>query len=362
MPSLQAQKEWMEMAEGNADSGGKDYKWAGVDIEAADRAVELIKDKVAGTLRPEVMAGVGGFNALFELDLSRYKKPVLVSSTDGVGTKLKLAQMLDKHDTVGIDLVAMCADDVVTCGAEPLFFQDYIATGKVVPEKVADIVTGVASGCERAGCALVGGEIAEHPGVMDEDEYDLAGFCVGVVDKDRIIDGSRVKPEDKIIGIVSSGLHSNGFSLARKLLFDSGEFNLDDQAKELSNPLGRELLTPSFIYAPGVLKVAEACSLKAVAHVTGGGITDNLPRVIPDNLDAQIFTGSWPVKNVFTFIQRVGQIDLFEMFRVFNMGIGMLLVLGAADVRKALEVLDMNLYRAYEIGEITEGSGVVRYS
>jgi phosphoribosylformylglycinamidine cyclo-ligase len=351
----------MEMAKGRVETGGIDYRWAGVDFEAADKAVELIKQKVGQTMRPEVIAGVGGFSALFELDLSRYKNPVLVSSTDGVGTKLKLAQLLDKHDTVGIDLVAMCADDVVTCGAEPLFFQDYIATGKVVPEKIAEIVSGVADGCKKAGCALIGGEIAEHPGVMAEDDYDLAGFCVGVVEKDGVIDGSRVKSEDKVIGIASSGLHSNGFSLARKLLFESGDFNLDDQTKELAYPLGQELLTPSFIYAPAVLKVARECDLKAVAHVTGGGITDNLPRVIPDGMSADIYLGTWPVKNVFTFLQKVGDIDLFEMLRVFNMGLGMLLVVAAGDAREALRVLDLSLYRAYEVGEITEGSGGVRY-
>lgn len=225
------------MPEENEEQQAKDYKWAGVDTAAADRAVELIKEKVSATLRPEVLAGIGGFGAMFELDLSRYRNPILVSGTDGVGTKLKLAQMLDKHDTVGIDLVAMCADDVVTCGAEPLFFQDYVACGEVVPEKIAEIVGGVADGCLKAGCALVGGEIAEHPGVMDPDEYDLAGFCVGVVEKDAIIDGSKIKPEDKIIGITSSGLHSNGYSLARKLLFDSGDFNLDDKTREIANPL-----------------------------------------------------------------------------------------------------------------------------
>ena len=337
----------------------KDYKWAGVDTDAADRAVELIKEKVASTMRPEVLAGIGGFGALFELDLAKYRNPVLVSGTDGVGTKLKLAQMMDKHDTVGVDLVAMCADDVVTCGAEPLFFQDYIATGKVVPEKIADIVGGVAEGCSKAGCSLIGGEIAEHPGVMEPDDYDLAGFCVGVVEKDRIIDGSRVKAEDRIIGITSSGLHSNGYSLARKLLFESGDFNLDDQTKEFANPLGRELLTPSLIYAPAVLKVAEACDVKAVAHITGGGITDNLPRAIPDTFDAEISTGTWPVKNIFTFIQRVGGIDLFEMLKTFNMGLGMILVVAAGDARKALQVLDMNLYRAFEVGEIVPGRGVV---
>lgn len=339
----------------------KSYKWAGVDIEAADKAVDLIKDKVASTMRPEVLTGLGGFGALFELDLQKYRNPVLVSGTDGVGTKLKLAQMMDRHDTVGIDLVAMCADDVVTCGAEPLFFQDYIATGKVIPEKMADIVSGVAEGCVKAGCALIGGEMAEHPGVMGADDYDLAGFCVGVVEKDRIIDGSTLKPEDKIIGIASSGLHSNGYSLARKLLFDSGDFNLDDQTKEFANPLGRELLTPSFIYAPAVLKVAEECDVKAVAHITGGGITENLPRVMPDDLNAEVHLGTWPVKNIFTFIQRVGNIDLFEMLRTFNMGLGMMLVVSAGDARKALQVLDMNLYRAYVVGEMAPGKGLVMY-
>jgi len=349
------------MAEADEEQREVTYKWAGVDIEAGTRAVELFAEKIKATRRPEVLSDIGGFGALFELDLSRYDNPVLVSSADGVGTKIKLAQMLEKHGTVGIDLVAMCADDVVTCGAEPLFFQDYIATGKVDPERIAEIVGGVADGCVKAGCALVGGEVAEHPGVMGPDDYDLAGFCVGVVEKSRIIDGSSVKPEDRLIGIVSSGLHSNGYSLARKLLFDSGDFNLDDQPKELGFPIGRELLTPSFIYAPVVLKVAEACSLKAVAHITGGGITDNLPRVIPGNVNAEVHIGTWPVKNVFTFIQKVGGIDLFEMLKTFNMGLGMMLVVPPGDVRKALEVLDMNLFRAFEVGEIVEGSGQVRY-
>lgn len=347
------------MAEENEQ---RDYKWAGVDIAAADEAVELIREKVASTVRPEVLSGIGGFSALFELDLSKYKNPVLASGTDGVGTKVKLAQMLDKHDTLGIDLVAMCADDVVTCGAEPLFFQDYIATGKVVPEKIASLVGGVADGCLKAGCSLVGGEIAEHPGVMHPDDYDLAGFCVGVVEKDRIIDGSKVKPEDRIIGIGSSGLHSNGYSLARKLLFESGEFNLDDHTKEFANPLGLELLTPSIIYAPAILRLMMECDIKAMAHVTGGGISDNLPRVLPSNMHAEIMYGSWPVKNIFTFLQKVGDIDLYEMLRTFNMGLGMLLVVPPSQVRKALQVLDMSLYRAFEIGEIAPGGGPVVYN
>lgn len=349
------------MVGGDKEKGEVTYKWAGVDIEAADRAVEIIKQKVSSTMRPEVLSGIGSFSAMFELDLTRYKHPVLVSSADGVGTKLALARMLGRHDTVGIDLVAMCADDVVTCGAEPLFFQDYIAAGSVDPERIGSIVEGVAAGCVSAGCSLVGGEIAEHPGVMEPDDYDLAGFCVGVVEKEAVIDGSRVKPEDRIIGLLSSGLHSNGYSLVRKLLFEEGDFNLEDQPKDLGFPLGRELLTPSFIYASSVLKVAEQCDLKAVAHVTGGGITGNLPRVIPDNMNAEIHLGSWPVKNIFTFIQRVGEIDLFEMLSTFNMGLGMLLVVGAASARLAIEVLESSLTRAFEVGEIAEGTGQVRY-
>jgi phosphoribosylformylglycinamidine cyclo-ligase len=341
---------------------GKDYRWAGVDIEAADRAVELIKEKVAKTIRPEVMAGVGGFSSLFELDLSRYTNPVIVSGTDGVGTKLKLAQMMDKHDTVGIDLVAMCADDVVTCGAEPVFFQDYIATGKVVPEKIADIVGGISDGCLKAGCSLIGGETAEHPGVMGPDDYDLAGFCVGVVEKDGIIDGSTVQPEDRIIGLGSSGLHSNGYSLARKLLFEEDDFNLDDQIKEMAYPLGLELMTPSIIYSRGVLEVMKECHVRAIAHITGGGLTDNLPRVLPESMHAEVMFGTWPVKNIFTFIQKVGEIDIFEMLRTFNMGVGMALVVPPSEARTALRVLDMNLYRAFEIGEIAPGPGPVRYS
>ena len=340
---------------------GATYDWAGVDIDAADRAVELIKEKVEATMRPEVLGGVGGFGSLFELDLSRYENPVLVSGTDGVGTKLRLAQMMDRHDTVGVDLVAMCADDVVTCGAEPLFFQDYIACGKVVPGKIADIVGGVAEGCGKAGCALVGGEIAEHAGIMDPDDYDLAGFCVGVVEKDRIIDGSRVKPGDRVVGVLSSGLHANGYSLVRKLLFEVGGFKLDERPEGLGLPLGQELLVPSLIYVPGVLKVAGECDLRAAAHVTGGGITENLPRVIPGDTSAEIVLGSWPVADIFTFIQRVGDIDPPEMLRVFNMGLGMLLVVPPSDVRRALQVLDAGAYRAFEVGEIVEGMGEVLY-
>ncbi|MFH1148846.1 MAG: phosphoribosylformylglycinamidine cyclo-ligase [Actinomycetota bacterium] len=339
----------------------KDYRWAGVDIDAADRAVSLIKDAVSSTLRPEVLTDLGGFSSLFRLDPSRYDEPVLACGTDGVGTKLKLAQMLGVHDTVGIDLVAMCADDVVCCGAEPLFFQDYLACGRVVPERISQIVGGVAEGCRKAGCALTGGEIAEHPGVMDPDDYDLSGFCVGVVERSRIIDGSRIVPEDRIVGIGSSGLHSNGFSLVRKLFFESGEFNLDDSYKGFAKPLGLELLTPSAIYAKGVLEVAARCDLKAVAHVTGGGITDNLPRVIPEDMDAVIYTGSWPVSNIFTFIRKAAGLDLHDMMRTFNMGLGMLLIVPPSEVREVIRMLDAGMYRAWEVGEVAKGQNTVIY-
>lgn len=347
--------------EAGEEADRRDYRWAGVDIEAADEAVEMIRPMTASTTRPGVMGGIGGFSALFELDPGKYRNPVLVSGTDGVGTKLELARMMGRHDTVGIDLVAMCVDDVVTCGAEPLFFQDYIATGKVVPERIAEIVSGIASGCKKAGCALSGGEIAEHPGVMGDDYYDMAGFCVGVVEKERIIDGSRVSPEDRLIGIHSSGLHSNGYSLVRKILFDSGDFDLSDQPRDLAYPLGQELLTPSHIYAPVILELAGECDLRAAAHITGGGITGNLARVLPSGTGAMVYTGSWPVKNIFSFIQKAGSIDPFEMLRTFNMGLGMILVVPPSQARKALEILDRNLYRASEVGEIVEGTCNVRY-
>lgn len=338
------------------------YAAAGVDIEAGDRAVELMKESVARTHRPEVLGGLGGFAGFFDASsLAGYKRPVLATSTDGVGTKVAIAQAMDRHDTIGQDLIGMLVDDLVVVGAEPLFVTDYISCGKVVPERIAAIVKGIARGCEIAGAALLGGETAEHPGLLEADEYDIAGATTGVVEYDRILGADRIRPGDVVVAMRSSGLHSNGYSLARKLLFDSGDFNLDDQTKEFANPLGRELLTPSFIYAPAVLKVAEECDVKAVAHITGGGITENLPRVMPDDLNAEVHLGTWPVKNIFTFIQRVGNIDLFEMLRTFNMGLGMMLVVSAGDARKALQVLDMNLYRAYVVGEMAPGKGLVMY-
>ncbi|MDD5447938.1 MAG: phosphoribosylformylglycinamidine cyclo-ligase [Actinomycetota bacterium] len=341
---------------------GADYLWAGIDLGAASDAVRLIGEKVSSTMRPEVMGRVGGFGAMFKLDTSRYREPILVSATDGVGTKLKIAQMMDRHDTVGIDLLAMCADDVVTTGAEPLFFEDYIATGKLVPEKIAAIVGGMAEGCKKAGCALIGGETAEHPGVMEPDEYDLAGFCVGVVEKSEIIDGSRVKLSDSIVGIASAGLHSNGYSLVRKLLFDSGDYKLGDRIADFGFELGEELLAPSHIYARAVLKTIKSCEIGAIAHVTGGGITENLPRVLPKGMGAEIEVGSWEVLPIFKFLQKVGNVDLAEMFRVFNMGVGMLLVMDPGWVPRAIEIIEGEGYKAYEIGKIIgEGEGV-RYS
>lgn len=339
----------------------KSYRWAGVDIEAAEHAVELIGDHVETTRRPEMIGGVGGFGSLFELDTTKYRNPVLVSGTDGVGTKLKLAQMMGSHGSVGIDLVAMCADDVVSCGAEPLFFQDYISTGKVVPALISEIVSGIANGCRKAGCSLTGGEIAEHPGVMAPDDYDLAGFCVGVVERDRIIDGREIAPGDTIIGIASSGLHSNGYSLARKLLFDEGGFSLDDRHGIFAGTLGEELLTPSFIYAKTVLSLAGAVSLKGVAHITGGGITDNLPRVLPEGTGASVVLGSWPVTNIFTFLQDVGDIDLFEMLSTFNMGIGMVLVVSRDEAERTMGIVSREGFRPFRIGEIVSGDRTVRY-
>lgn len=343
-------------------TSGADYLWAGIDLDAASDAVRLIGEKVSSTMRPEVMGQVGGFGAMFKLDTSRYREPILVSSTDGVGTKLKIAQMMNRHDTVGIDLLAMCADDVVTTGAEPLFFEDYIATGKVVPERIAAIVGGMAEGCQKAGCALVGGETAEHPGVMEPNEYDLAGFCVGVVEKSEIIDGSMVKPSDSIVGIASSGLHSNGYSLVRKLLLDSGDYKLSDWIADFGFELGEELLTPSHIYARTVLEIIKSCEIRAIAHVTGGGITENLPRVLPKGIGAEIEVGSWDVPPIFKFLQKVGNIETAEMFRVFNMGIGMLLVMDSGWVPRAIEIIEGEGYKAYEIGRTAEESEGVCYS
>ena len=333
------------------------YKEAGVDVEAGKRAVELMAGEVSSTFRPEVISSLGGFSALFDARFEGMRHPVLVSSVDGVGTKVKVAQMLDRHDTIGLDLVAMCVDDIVTCGAEPLFLLDYLAMGKVKPEKVKEIVSGIARGCRRAGCALVGGETAEHPGVLEEDEYDLAGFVVGVVERDRIIDGSEIQPGDVVIGLHSTGLHANGYSLARKIFFEVNDFDPDDRLKGLSGTLGETLLTPTEIYAPGILRLLREVKVKGIAHITGGGIIENLPRILPNHVDAFIDLTTWHPPNIFGIIQKMGGIDEVEMYRTFNMGIGMVLVVGLEDHRQAIHVLGLSHYRAVRIGDIREGTG-----
>ncbi|MBN2027003.1 MAG: phosphoribosylformylglycinamidine cyclo-ligase [Actinobacteria bacterium] len=345
--------------EGNIEESSRplSYSDAGVDIEAGSKAVELIKEDVASTLRPEVLSELGGFGALFSARFEGYDDPVLVSSVDGVGTKLKVAQMLDRHDTIGIDLVAMCVDDIVTCGAEPLFFLDYLAMGKVDPRKVKDIVSGIARGCKRCGCALIGGETAEHPGVMEEDEYDLAGFAVGVVDRGRMIDGSRIVPGDVVIGLMSTGLHSNGYSLARKIFFELNDFDPGDRLRGLSATLGDELLTPTEIYAPGILRLREEIDVKGIVHVTGGGLIENVPRVLPGGVDATIDMTGWHPPSIFKIIRDMGKVDEVEMFKAFNMGIGMVVIVDVGDLRQALSVLSLANYRAARIGELREGTG-----
>jgi len=333
------------------------YSDAGVDIEAGNKAVEMIKEEVASTLRPEVLSELGGFGALFSARFEGYEDPVLVSSVDGVGTKLKVAQMLERHDTIGIDLVAMCVDDIVTCGAEPLFFLDYLAMGKVDPRKVRDIVAGIARGCKRCGCALIGGETAEHPGVMEEAEYDLAGFTVGVVDRGKMIDGSRIVPGDVVIGLMSTGLHSNGYSLARKIFFELNDFDPGDRLRGLSATLGDELLTPTEIYAPGILRLMKEIDVKGVVHVTGGGLIENMPRVLPGGVDATIDMTGWHPPNIFKIIQDMGKVDEVEMFKTFNMGIGMVVIVDVGDFRQAISVLGLANYRAARIGEMHEGTG-----
>jgi phosphoribosylformylglycinamidine cyclo-ligase len=330
-----------------------------VDTRAGNQAVELIKEDVASTFRPEVLSELGGFGALFSGKLEGYTDPVLVSSVDGVGTKLKVAQMLDRHDTIGVDLVAMCADDIVTCGAEPLFMLDYLAMGKIDPHKVKSIVSGIARGCQRCGCALIGGETAEHPGVMEEDDYDLAGFMVGAVEKDKIIDGSRIVPGDVIIGLMSSGLHSNGYSLVRKIFFEINDFDPGDRLRGLSATLGEELLIPTEIYAPGILRLASEVEVKGVVHVTGGGLVENVPRVLPKGVDAKIDLTAWHPPSIFKILRDMGKIDEVEMFKTFNMGVGMAVIVDLGDFRQATHVLGLANYRAVRIGEIHPGTGGV---
>lgn len=335
-------------APGNA-SPSISYRDAGVDIDAGNRLVDLIKPLAKRTHRPGVMGGLGGFGALFELPLDRYREPVLVSGTDGVGTKLKLAIALDKHDTIGIDLVAMCVNDLVVQGAEPLFFLDYFATGKLDVDVASRVVAGIATGCEQAGAALVGGETAEMPGMYSAGDYDLAGFCVGVVEKSKIIDGSRVAAGDTLIGIASSGPHSNGYSLVRKLIEVSGAA-LDAPCGETT--LGEALLAPTRIYVKPLLELIATCEVRALAHITGGGLLENLPRVMPPGTRALIDAGSWRRPPVFDWLQSAGHVDPQEMYRTFNCGIGMVVCMPANQADAALEQLRGVGEDAWIIGEI----------
>ncbi len=338
------------------------YKDAGVDIDEGERFIKLIGPVVKRTFRPEVLTGIGSFGSLFSLDTSKYIQPVLVSGTDGVGTKLKVAFKAGVHDTVGIDLVAMCVNDILTSGAEPLFFLDYFATGKLSAEDAVKVVEGIASGCEQAGAALVGGETAEMPGFYSDGEYDLSGFAVGVVERSAIVDGSAVSDGDTIIGVASSGLHSNGYSLARKVFFEVGGMDVSTHVEDFGHTLGEELLRPTSIYVKPVLELLEkGINIKAMAHVTGGGIPGNLPRVLPEGIGAQVDEKAWPVQPVFELLARLGNVSQEEMRRTFNMGIGYILVSDTKNTDKILDSLDKNGYDCYIIGNLTKGAEGVRY-
>jgi phosphoribosylformylglycinamidine cyclo-ligase len=336
------------------------YAAAGVDIEAGDRAVELMKAHVKRTGRPEVLGGLGGFAGLFQLDLSRYPQPVLASSTDGVGTKIAIAQALDRHDTIGIDLVAMVVDDLVVVGAEPLFLTDYIATGKVVPEKIAAIVSGIAEGCVQAGCALVGGETAEHPGVMRPDEYDVSGTGVGVVNADAILGPDRVRPGDVLIALGSSGLHSNGYSLVRHVLLEQAGLALDSTPDVLGGRmLGDELLTPTRVYAQDCLALAAQAGAHAFSHITGGGLAGNLVRVLPPTVEAVVDRSTWAPQPIFGLVASTGDVSREQLELTFNLGVGMIAVVPADRAGDALELAGARDVAAWQIGEIRAGSGTV---
>ena len=334
-------------------SFSESYKEAGVDITAGYRAVELMKKHVARTM-PDGKADIGGFGGLFPLDMTGMKEPVLVSGTDGVGTKLRIAQLLDKHDTIGIDCVAMCVNDIICCGAKPLLFLDYIACGRNVPERIAEIVGGVAEGCVQAGCALVGGETAEHPGTMAEDDYDLAGFSVGIVDKSKVIDNSKMQAGDVMIALPSSGVHSNGFSLVRKV-FDVEHCDLKAPVEELHGAsLGETLLAPTRIYVKPVLAVMKEVTIKGISHITGGGFYENMPRSIPKGLGVKIEKSAVRVPPIFSLIQKRGNISEHDMFNTFNMGVGMSVVVAKEDAARAVELFKANGEDAYILGTIVE--------
>ncbi len=336
---------------------GTTYQEAGVDIDAGNKAVDLMKADVRRTFRPEVLTDLGSFAGLFALDINKYKEPVLISGTDGVGTKLKVAMLCDRHDTIGIDAVAMCVNDILVSGAEPLFFLDYIACGKLVPEKIAKIVHGVAEGCLQSNCSLIGGETAEMPGFYPIDEYDIAGFAVGVADKSKILTGDKIKVGDVVLGLPSSGLHSNGFSLVRKVLFDKANLDVDDPIPDLGMKLGEALLTPTRIYVKDVLPLVQQDLIKGMAHITGGGLTENIPRILPQGTSAILKPQTWTVPPIFSLIERLGEITFEEMHRVFNMGIGMILVVS----RENVVIVQKQLPEAKQIGQIVSGNQIVEY-
>ncbi|UUZ81646.1 phosphoribosylformylglycinamidine cyclo-ligase [Paenibacillus sp. P26] len=338
------------------------YKQAGVDIAAGNEAVERMKKHVKRTFRPEVLTDLGGFGALFGLNKDKYEEPVLVSGTDGVGTKLKIAFAMDKHDTIGIDAVAMCVNDVVVQGAEPLFFLDYLACDRVIPEKIEAIIKGISDGRVQAGCALIGGETAEMPGMYSEGEYDIAGFNVAIVDKKKIIDGSKIQPGDVVLGLASSGVHSNGFSLVRKSLLENKGYKLQDEVAELGGKLGDVLLTPTKIYVKPILAALEQVQIKGMAHITGGGFLENIPRVLPEGVNVEIDYGSWPILPIFQLMQREGSISNNDMFRTFNMGIGMVVIVPEDQAEAAKQVFEQHGEKAYTLGRVTAGSRQVTFN
>lgn len=331
------------------------YKAAGVDVTAGYRSVELIKSHVARTTTPQVLDSIGGFGGMYAPDMKGMERPVFVSGTDGVGTKVKLAFMLDKHDTVGIDCVAMCVNDIICTGAKPMFFLDYIACGKNIPEKIEQIVKGVAEGCVQSGAALIGGETAEHPGLMAEDEYDLAGFSVGIIDEKKILDKANVKAGNAIIALPSSGVHSNGFSLVRKVFDIENTDSLYRYEERLGKPLGEVLLTPTKIYVKPVLALLEKVQVNAIAHITGGGFYENMPRAFEENLSARVHKGTWNIPEVFKLIEEVGNIPEHDMYNTFNMGVGMIAIVEQKDAETAVNLLRKNGIEASVIGEMIEG-------
>ncbi len=328
------------------------YKDAGVNIDTANLFVEHIKPLIKTTARKEVVSGIGGFGGLFRLDTAKMKNPILVSSTDGVGTKLKIAQLMNQHDTIGIDLVAMSVNDVIVQGAEPLFFLDYLATGKIELEKSVQIVDGIVQGCKLAGCTLLGGETAEMPGFYQPGDYDLAGFCVGIVEQDKLIDGSTISINDRVIGIASSGLHSNGFSLARKVLLEKGKLSMNDSVPGLSRTIGQELLEPTRIYVKSLLNIFKSFNIKGLVHITGGGFYDNIPRIIPDVCRCVVTSNSWEIPPIFSVIQNIGNVEGKEMFRVFNMGIGMMMIVSEKEAQDVIDRLKVLGEKAYLIGVV----------